>query len=142
MLVMQSSLFDGFCYIAIEVHENCYSNFKGCCGQSVAKAGIWYNMDKIMKRKILVVEDVEADALAAKDDLEKGNFEVDIARSANEGLGKLLLNQYALAIVDLQLSANGSFADGMDLIKKAKASNVATPFAIFSNMTDTKSIVK
>ena len=90
-----------------------------------------------MKRKILVVEDVEADALAAKDDLEEGNFEVDIARSANEGLGKLLLNQYALAIVDLQLSANGSFADGMDLIKKAKASNVATPFAIFSNMTDT-----
>ena len=99
-------------------------------------------MGKIMKRKILVVEDVEADALAAKDDLEEGNFEVDIARSANEGLGKLLLNQYALAIVDLQLSANGSFADGMDLIKKAKASNVATPFAIFSNMTDTKSIVK
>ena len=99
-------------------------------------------MDKIMKRKILVVEDVEADALAAKDDLEKGNFEVDIARSANEGLGKLLLNKYALAIVDLQLSANGSFADGMDLIKKAKASNVATPFAIFSNMTNTKSIVK
>ena len=61
MLVMQSSIFDGFCYIAIEVHENCYSNFKGCCGQSIAKAGIWYNMGKIMKRKILVVEDVEAD---------------------------------------------------------------------------------
>ena len=68
MLVMQSSIFYGFCYIAIEVHENCYSNFKGCCGQSVAKAGIWYNMGKIMKRKILVVEDVEADALAAKAD--------------------------------------------------------------------------
>ena len=29
---------------------------------------IWYNMGKIMKRKILVVEDVEADALAAKAD--------------------------------------------------------------------------
>ena len=142
MIVIQSDIFYGFCYIVAEIHENCYNSFQGCCGQSVAKAGIWYNMGKIMKRKILVVEDVEADALAAKDDLEEGNFEVDIARSANEGLGKLLLNQYALAIVDLRLSANGSFADGMDLIKKAKASNVATPFAIFSNMTDTKSIVK
>ena len=68
MIVIQSGVFYGFYYIAADVHGNCYSYFKGCCGQSVAKAGIWYNMGKIMKRKILVVEDVEADALAAKAD--------------------------------------------------------------------------
>jgi len=37
MIVIQSDIFYGFCYIAAEVHENCYSTLKGAVGSLLPK---------------------------------------------------------------------------------------------------------
>ena len=37
MLVMQANNFHGFCYIAADVHENCYSNFRGAVDSLLPK---------------------------------------------------------------------------------------------------------
>ena len=70
-----------------------------------------------MKARILIVEDERAIQLALSGLLRREGYEVEVAGSGEEALGKLAAAPYDLVLTDLAL---GRGASGMDVLKGAK----------------------
>jgi signal transduction histidine kinase len=64
---------------------------------------------KIHRIMILIVDDIKANIVALKKILELHNLEVDSAESGDEALKKILKNDYALIIMDVQMPGMDGF---------------------------------
>ena len=70
-----------------------------------------------MRARILIVEDERAIQLALSGLLRREGYEVDVASSGEEALGKLSASPCDLVLTDLAL---GRGASGMDVLKAAR----------------------
>lgn len=80
------------------------------------------------KYKILVVEDEPAMLSGLKDNLEFEGYEVDTAPEGNEGLNKILKNEYSLVLLDVMLPN----ISGFDICKQARKQGVVTPIILLT----------
>lgn len=80
------------------------------------------------KYNILVVEDEPAMLSGLKDNLEFEGYEVDTAPEGNEGLQKILENQYHLVLLDVMLPN----ISGFDICKKAREKGIQTPIILLT----------
>ena len=81
--------------------------------------------------KILIIEDEASIRAVLKDillDQKELKLEVDEAKDGAEGLLLLETNNYDLAFCDIKMPR----MDGMDVLQKAKAKNIHTPFIMIS----------
>lgn len=77
---------------------------------------------------ILVVEDEPAMLSGLKDNLEFEGYEVDTAPEGNEGLQKILENQYHLVLLDVMLPN----ISGFDICKKVREKGIQTPIILLT----------
>jgi len=80
------------------------------------------------KDKILVIEDEPAMLNGLKDNLEFEGYEVDTAPEGNEGLNKVLKNEYSLILLDVMLPN----ISGFDICKQARKQGVITPIILLT----------
>jgi len=78
--------------------------------------------------KILIVEDEPNMRLGLKDNLEFESYDVDIATNGEEGLKKILENDYNLVLLDVMLPQ----MSGFDVCKTARKKGVATPIILLT----------
>ena len=78
--------------------------------------------------KLLIVEDEINMLNGLRDNLEFEGYEVDTASAGNEGLSKVLNNQYNLIILDVMLPE----ISGFDICKKARESKITTPIIMLT----------
>lgn len=78
--------------------------------------------------KILVVEDEPNMRLGLKDNLEFEGYEVEIAEDGEEGLTKILDNNFDLIIMDVMMPK----VSGFDVCKSVRKSGVTTPIILLT----------
>lgn len=78
--------------------------------------------------KILIVEDEPNMRLGLKDNLEFEGYEVETAEDGEEGLTKILDNDYDLIIMDVMMPK----ISGFDVCKKVRVSGVTTPIILLT----------
>lgn len=78
--------------------------------------------------KILIVEDEPNMRLGLKDNLEFEGYEVETAEDGEEGLTKILDNDYDLVIMDVMMPK----ISGFDVCKKVRVSGVTTPIILLT----------
>lgn len=78
--------------------------------------------------KILIVEDEPNMRLGLKDNLEFEGYEVDIAEDGEEGLTKILDNNYDLVIMDVMMPR----MSGFDVCKNVRKSGDTTPIILLT----------
>src|SRR4030066_2287291 len=78
--------------------------------------------------KILIVEDEPSMRLGLKDNLEFESYDVDIATNGEEGLKKILENDYNLVLLDVMLPQ----MSGFDVCKTARKKGVTTPIILLT----------
>ncbi len=78
--------------------------------------------------KILIVEDEPNMRLGLKDNLEFEGYEVDIAEDGEEGLTKILDNNYDLVIMDVMMPR----MSGFDVCKSVRKSGDTTPIILLT----------
>jgi DNA-binding response OmpR family regulator len=78
--------------------------------------------------RILIVEDEPNMRMGLKDNLDFEGYEVDLAGDGEEGLKKILENDYDLVLLDVMLPK----MSGFDLCRKAREKSVATPIVLLT----------
>lgn len=78
--------------------------------------------------KILIVEDEPNMRLGLKDNLEFENYEVDIATDGEEGLQKILDDNYNLVLLDVMLPKK----NGFDVCKTVRKKGITTPIILLT----------
>ena len=78
--------------------------------------------------KILIVEDEPNMRMGLKDNLEFEGYEVDFAEDGEEGLKKILENNFDLILLDVMLPK----MSGFDVCKKVRQQNVSTPIILLT----------
>lgn len=78
--------------------------------------------------KILIVEDEPNMRLGLKDNLEFEGYEVEIAENGEEGLSKILDNQYDLVIMDVMMPK----MSGFDVCKNVRKAGLSTPIILLT----------
>lgn len=78
--------------------------------------------------KILIVEDEPSMRLGLKDNLEFENYDVEIATNGEEGLKKILENEYNLVLLDVMLPQ----ISGFDVCKTARKKGITTPIILLT----------
>ncbi|NWF89548.1 MAG: response regulator transcription factor [Ignavibacteriaceae bacterium] len=78
--------------------------------------------------KILIVEDEPNMRLGLKDNLEFESYEVDIATDGEEGLNKILDNNYSLVLLDVMLPKK----NGFDVCKTVRKKGITTPIILLT----------
>jgi DNA-binding response OmpR family regulator len=78
--------------------------------------------------KILIVEDEPNMRLGLKDNLEFEGYDVDIAIDGEEGLNKILENNYALVLLDVMLPQKSGF----DVCKIVRKKGITTPIILLT----------
>ena len=78
--------------------------------------------------KILIVEDEPNMRLGLKDNLEFEGYEVDIATNGEEGLKKILENDYNLVLLDVMLPQ----MSGFDICKTARKKGITMPIILLT----------
>jgi len=78
--------------------------------------------------KILIVEDEPNMRLGLKDNLEFEGYEVDIATDGEEGLNKILENNYSLVLLDVMLPQK----NGFDVCKTVRKKGIITPIILLT----------
>jgi DNA-binding response OmpR family regulator len=78
--------------------------------------------------KILIVEDEPNMRLGLKDNLEFERYEVDIATNGDEGLKKILENDYNLVLLDVMLPQ----MSGFDICKTVRNKGITTPIILLT----------
>src|SRR3972149_2946292 len=78
--------------------------------------------------KILIVEDEPSMRLGLKDNLEFESYDVDIATNGEEGLKKILENDYNLVLLDVMLPQ----MSGFDVCKTARKKGITTPIILLT----------
>jgi DNA-binding response OmpR family regulator len=79
-------------------------------------------------KKILIVEDEPAMRLGLKDNLEFEGYEVELAEDGEEGLSKIMNNNFDLIILDVMMPK----LSGFDVCKKMRAEGNETPIIVLS----------
>ena len=77
---------------------------------------------------ILIVEDEEQMRLGLRDNLEFEDYKVDMAADGEEGLEKILNNNYDLIILDVMLPK----MSGFDVCKEVRSREIATPILMLT----------
>ncbi len=78
--------------------------------------------------KILIVEDEPNMRLGLKDNLEFEGYEVDLATNGEEGLNKILENNYSLVLLDVMLPQ----ISGFDVCKTVRKKGITTPIILLT----------
>jgi len=78
--------------------------------------------------KILIVEDEPSMRLGLKDNLEFEGYDVEIATNGEEGLKKILENDYNLVLLDVMLPQ----MSGFDVCKTARKKGITTPIILLT----------
>ena len=78
--------------------------------------------------KILIVEDEPNMRLGLKDNLEFESYDVDIAINGEEGLKKILENDYNLVLLDVMLPQ----VSGFDICKSVRKKGITTPIILLT----------
>lgn len=78
--------------------------------------------------KILIVEDEPAMQIGLRDNLEFDGYDTDLASDGEEGLNKILNNDYSLIILDVMMPK----LSGFDVCKKAREANIKTPIILLT----------
>jgi len=78
---------------------------------------------------LLIIEDDKKIANFVKKGFIEDGFNVDVAYDGKEGLSKLLINDYNVAVVDIMLP----YLDGLTILKKIREKSVNTPVIILSS---------
>lgn len=78
--------------------------------------------------KILIVEDEPSMRLGLKDNLEFEGYDVEIATNGEEGLKKILENDYNLVLLDVMLPQ----MSGFDVCKTARKKEITTPIILLT----------
>lgn len=78
--------------------------------------------------KILIVEDEPSMRLGLKDNLEFEGYDVEIAANGEEGLKKILENDYNLVLLDVMLPQ----MSGFDVCKTARKKGITTPIILLT----------
>lgn len=79
-------------------------------------------------KRILIVEDEPAMRLGLKDNFEFEGYEVELAEDGEEGLSKIMNNNYDLIILDVMMPK----LSGFDVCKKMRAEGNETPIIVLS----------
>ena len=87
----------------------------------------------IRDMKALIIEDDQLVANKVKVGLQDIGFDADIVDTGKEGLDRLVVGKYNLAIVDIKLKDGKS---GLDVVKEAKQFGNNTPTIFLSAMDD------
>jgi DNA-binding response OmpR family regulator len=77
---------------------------------------------------ILIVEDEEKMRLGLRDNLEFDDYRVDMAADGEEGLEKILNNNYDLILLDVMLPK----MSGFDVCKEVRARKISTPILMLT----------
>jgi CheY-like chemotaxis protein len=91
---------------------------------------------------ILIVDDKSENIYSLKKLLESRNFKVDTAFSGEEALKKILKNQYALIILDVQMPDMDGFEVAEAITGYSKSKDVPIIFLSAYNHKDKKYIIK
>ena len=78
--------------------------------------------------KILIVEDEPNMRMGLKDNLEYENYKVDCADNGEDGLKKILENNYDLILLDVMLPK----MSGFDVCKKAREKSITSPIILLT----------
>ena len=78
--------------------------------------------------KILIVEDEPSMRLGLKDNLEFEGYDVEIATNGEEGLKKILENDYNLVLLDVMLPQ----MSGFDVCKTVRKKGITTPIILLT----------
>jgi DNA-binding response OmpR family regulator len=78
--------------------------------------------------KILIVEDEPAMLSGLHDNLEFEGYEVESVSRGDDGLSKIVKNQYDLAILDVMLPG----MSGFDILKNCRAKGISTPIIMLT----------
>jgi DNA-binding response OmpR family regulator len=78
--------------------------------------------------KILIVEDEPSMRLGLKENLEFEGYDVEIATNGEEGLKKILENDYNLVLLDVMLPQ----ISGFDVCKTARKKGITTPIILLT----------
>jgi len=78
--------------------------------------------------KILVVDDEQNMRTGLKDNLEFEGYEVDTANDGEEELKKILVNNYALIILDVMMPKKSGF----DVCKETRKNGITTPIILLT----------
>ena len=87
----------------------------------------------IRAMKALIIEDDQLVANKVKVGLQDIGFDADIVNTGKEGLDRLVVGKYGLAVVDIKLKDGKS---GLDVVKEAKQLGNDTPTIFLSAMDD------
>jgi DNA-binding response OmpR family regulator len=82
--------------------------------------------------RILVVDDEKSITFALGRYFNQQGFSVDCALTADEALLLLAANDYAVAIVDVELRGSGNGSDGLNLARFIRSHAPATPVIILT----------
>lgn len=83
---------------------------------------------KVIKLKILIIEDEYSLADAISESLKKENFEVNIITDGKQGEMEALTNVYDLILLDIMLPSK----NGFDILKSLKVEKIDTPIIILT----------
>ncbi len=95
-------------------------------------------MDKIMQKRILLVEDEVLIAIFKKNNIEKCGYEVVLAFSGEQAIDMISKNVIDLILMDIELGKGINGIDTAEKISKDKE----IPIIFLSNQTDPKIIEK
>lgn len=79
-------------------------------------------------KKVLIVEDELSIVKLLQYNLEKENYEVEVAMDGEEGLKLALDNEYAIILLDLMLPSK----DGMDVCREIRGEKIDTPIIMLT----------
>lgn len=79
-------------------------------------------------KKVLVIEDELSIVKLLQYNLEKENYEVEVAMDGEEGLKMALENTYAIILLDLMLPSK----DGMDVCREIRGEKIDTPIIMLT----------
>ena len=79
-------------------------------------------------KKVLIIDDEASIRATLKDILEYEKYTVDEASDGQEGLKKLLSDNFDLVLCDIKMPK----MNGMDVLEKATKAGVDTPFIMIS----------
>lgn len=79
-------------------------------------------------KKVLIIEDELSIVKLLQYNLEKENYEVEVAMDGEEGLNLALKNDYAIILLDLMLPSK----DGMDVCREIRGEKIDTPIIMLT----------
>ncbi len=85
-----------------------------------------------MENCILVIEDEQSIVTLLEYNLQKANFQVEVAYDGKEGLEKAIKRSYELIILDLMLPQ----LDGMEICKQLRMNKIMTPILMLTAKSD------